>query len=115
MKIFYCQQAIASDDCITRSRGKTKYLALTEFDEVLVTFENQSLLSILDSISEKDPNAGLFTFFNTNAFLPVKLFDLKIRAFSMLVKFFACTFSHLSIPSRKRHIQHKLILAISTK
>ncbi|VDD85093.1 unnamed protein product [Enterobius vermicularis] len=70
-QVYRAEQVLAWNDCILRSRGKTEYLALADFDEVFVLYNNQSFLSFLDSLLEKEPNAGSFSFLSATAFMQV--------------------------------------------
>ena len=77
---------LAWNDCILRSRGKTEYLALADFDEVFVLYNNQSFLSFLDSLLEKEPNAGSFSFLSATAFMQVtnQVFNQVFNLFLLL-------------------------------
>ncbi|VDD87293.1 unnamed protein product [Enterobius vermicularis] len=63
--IMHFEQILGWNNCILRARGKTKYLALSDFDETFVVFTSQTLLSVLDEVVKKDPDAGSFMFRNT--------------------------------------------------
>uniref|UniRef100_A0A0N4VRI6 Glycosyltransferase family 92 protein n=1 Tax=Enterobius vermicularis TaxID=51028 RepID=A0A0N4VRI6_ENTVE len=66
-QIFGGEQVFAWNDCIIRSRGKTKYIALVDFDEVFVVLKNQSFLSVLENGLEAEPATGAFVFRSTPA------------------------------------------------
>ncbi|VDD97625.1 unnamed protein product [Enterobius vermicularis] len=60
-------QILAWNDCVLRTRGRTRYLALADFDENLVVFTNQTLLSIIDDVLKEKPTVGCFIFLNSFA------------------------------------------------
>ncbi|VDD87545.1 unnamed protein product [Enterobius vermicularis] len=68
-EVHRAEHVLVWNDCILRSRGKTEYLALADFDEVFVLYNNQSFLSFLDSLLEKKPKAGSFSFLSVSAYM----------------------------------------------
>lgn len=69
--LYLLQQVLAWNDCLFRARGESRYLALVDLDENFVTFNNQTLLSVLDETVNKDPHAGAFMFLSSFALFKV--------------------------------------------
>ncbi|VDD93364.1 unnamed protein product [Enterobius vermicularis] len=68
-------QILAWNDCVLRSRGRTRYLALADFDENFVVFTNQTLLSIIDDVLKEKPTVGCFMFLNSFASFQVFFYE----------------------------------------
>ncbi|KAI1727632.1 glycosyltransferase family 92 domain-containing protein [Ditylenchus destructor] len=49
-------------DCVNRARGKVKYVALTDVDEMLWISKNRSVISFMDSLNSTDPDMAAASF-----------------------------------------------------
>ncbi|VDD85480.1 unnamed protein product, partial [Enterobius vermicularis] len=58
-------QVFVWNDCILRAKGNTDYLALSDFDEIFVAFDNRTLLSALDNQLRENKNIASIMFQST--------------------------------------------------
>ncbi|VDD96227.1 unnamed protein product [Enterobius vermicularis] len=58
-------QVFVWNDCILRSKGNADYLALSDFDEIFVAFDNRTLLSALDNQLRENKDIASIMFQST--------------------------------------------------
>ncbi|KAK6184135.1 hypothetical protein SNE40_006660 [Patella caerulea] len=63
--IHYFGQIAAVNDCVYRSRGISRYVLVVDIDEILIPYQFNNWMSMMDNLTASNPNASAFMFRNT--------------------------------------------------
>ncbi|XP_034432941.1 glycosyltransferase family 92 protein F13G3.3-like [Hippoglossus hippoglossus] len=71
--VHYFGQLATLNECIYRSMERSRYILLNDIDEIIMPYQHDNLMSMMNMLQEQHPNAGVFII--ENHFFPKKPFE----------------------------------------
>ncbi|XP_034432874.1 uncharacterized protein LOC117756456 [Hippoglossus hippoglossus] len=71
--VHYFGQLATLNECIYRSMERSRYVLLNDIDEIIMPYQHDNLMSMMNMLQEQHPNAGVFII--ENHFFPKKPFE----------------------------------------
>ncbi|XP_062253458.1 uncharacterized protein LOC133962039 [Platichthys flesus] len=71
--VHYFGQLATLNECIYRSMERSRYVLLNDIDEIIMPYQHDNLMSMMNMLQEQQPNAGVFVI--ENHFFPKKPFE----------------------------------------
>uniref|UniRef100_A0A3Q3W4Z5 Glycosyltransferase family 92 protein n=1 Tax=Mola mola TaxID=94237 RepID=A0A3Q3W4Z5_MOLML len=71
--VHYFGQQTTLNECIYRSMGRSRYVLLNDIDEIIMPYQHNNLVSLMNMLQQQHPNAGVFTI--ENHIFPKKHFE----------------------------------------
>ncbi|XP_075884509.1 uncharacterized protein LOC142889616 [Nelusetta ayraudi] len=110
--VHYFGQQATLNECIYRSMTRSRYVLLNDIDEILMPYQHDDLMSLMNTLQKQHPNVGVFMIenrvFPNNHFEPSKKFHLSqwndVPGVNILEHIYKET------PDRNVYHPHKLIL-----
>ncbi|KAF3701033.1 Beta-1,4-galactosyltransferase galt-1 [Channa argus] len=58
--LHYFGQLTTLNECIYRSMDRSRYVLLNDIDEIIMPYQHNNLMSLMDMLQQQHPNAGVF-------------------------------------------------------
>ncbi|XP_070776833.1 uncharacterized protein [Enoplosus armatus] len=110
--VHYFGQLATLNECIYRSMERSRYVLLNDIDEIIMPYQHNSLMSLMNMLQQQHPNAGVFLI--ENHIFPKKPFEESIKGplpqwrgvpgFNILERIYR------KEPDRKIYHPHKMIV-----
>ncbi|XP_074517807.1 uncharacterized protein LOC141784020 [Sebastes fasciatus] len=71
--VHYFGQLATLNECIYRSMDRSRYVLLNDIDEIIMPYQHNNLMSLMDMLQQQHPNTGVFLI--ENHFFPKKHFE----------------------------------------
>ncbi|XP_054469193.1 uncharacterized protein LOC129102982 isoform X2 [Anoplopoma fimbria] len=71
--VHYFGQLTTLNECIYRSMDRSRYVLLNDIDEIIMPYQHNNLMSLMDVLQHQHPNTGVFLI--ENHIFPKKPFD----------------------------------------
>ncbi|XP_042356686.1 uncharacterized protein LOC121953587 [Plectropomus leopardus] len=71
--VHYFGQLTTLNECIYRSMARSRYVLLNDIDEIIMPYQHDDLMSLMDTLKKTHPNTGVF--FIENHIFPKKHFE----------------------------------------
>ncbi|XP_013878989.1 uncharacterized protein LOC106528387 [Austrofundulus limnaeus] len=71
--IHYFGQLTTLNECIYRSMERSRYVLLNDIDEIIMPYQHNNLMSLMDTLQQQHPNVGVFLI--ENHIFPKKHFE----------------------------------------
>ncbi|XP_074517623.1 uncharacterized protein LOC141783922 isoform X2 [Sebastes fasciatus] len=75
--VHYFGQLATLNECIYRSMDRSRYVLLNDIDEIIMPYQHDNLMSLMDVLQQQHPNTGVFLI--ENHIFPKKPFDESKR------------------------------------
>uniref|UniRef100_A0A1I8EWX4 Glycosyltransferase family 92 protein n=1 Tax=Wuchereria bancrofti TaxID=6293 RepID=A0A1I8EWX4_WUCBA len=98
LRIYRAEVATSINDCLLRIRGHAKYVISSDLDEIMVNYEESSLLQLFDNLHEKFKKSAAFIIRSSFALFEVIVLRflrfLSVTNFSLLENYFKKIFEN---------------------
>uniref|UniRef100_A0A3P8T3C3 Glycosyltransferase family 92 protein n=1 Tax=Amphiprion percula TaxID=161767 RepID=A0A3P8T3C3_AMPPE len=71
--VHYFGQLTTLNECIYRSMERSRYVLLNDIDEIIMPYQHDNLMSLMNTLQQQQPNTGVF--FIENHIFPKKHFE----------------------------------------
>ncbi|KAL7380297.1 hypothetical protein ABVT39_015279 [Epinephelus coioides] len=71
--VHYFGQLTTLNECIYRSMARSRYVLLNDIDEIIMPYQHNNLMSLMDMLQEQHPNTGVYLI--ENHIFPKKHFE----------------------------------------
>uniref|UniRef100_UPI0037E80E5E glycosyltransferase family 92 protein F13G3.3-like isoform X2 n=1 Tax=Semicossyphus pulcher TaxID=241346 RepID=UPI0037E80E5E len=71
--IHYFGQLTTLNECVYRSMDRSRYVLLNDIDEIIMPYQHNDLMSLMNTLQKQQPNTGVF--FIENHIFPKKYFE----------------------------------------
>ncbi|XP_037602559.1 glycosyltransferase family 92 protein F13G3.3-like, partial [Sebastes umbrosus] len=110
--VHYFGQLATLNECIYRSMDRSRYVLLNDIDEIIMPYQHNNLMSLMDMLQQQHPNTGVFLiqthFFPKKHFEPSGRFHLpqwnKVPGVNILEHIYR------EDPDRHEYMPHKMIV-----
>ncbi|XP_065822378.1 uncharacterized protein [Labrus bergylta] len=110
--VHYFGQLATLNECVYRSMDRSRYVLLNDIDEIIMPYQHNNLMSLMNTLQQQHPNTGVFLIenhiFPKTVFEPSKRFHLpkwdKVPGVNILEHIYR------EDPDRTKYHPHKLIV-----
>ncbi|CAB1454508.1 unnamed protein product [Pleuronectes platessa] len=110
--VHYFGQLATLNECIYRSMERSRYVLLNDIDEIIMPYQHDNLMSMMNMLEEQHPNAGVFII--ENHFFPKKPFEGDkpgpLPQWRGVPGFNIMEHIYREEPDRTKHLPNKLIV-----